>query len=81
MAGFLGCHIAVHYFVQHRDLAKLSCNWKHNKIFEAFVAAFLENNDYTIDQLANDFCARAKDRHAKHFDQWRYKCLYLALTW
>ena len=79
VAGFLGCHMAVHYFVQHRDIEELSSNWKSNPIFAEFVSGFPVNDHYTIDQLANDFFKRAKDRHAKHFDQWRYKYLYLAL--
>ena len=79
VAGFLGCHMAVHFFIQHRDLEELSNNWKDNANFAAFVGVFPENNIYTIDQLAKDFFARAKDRHEKHFGQWRLRYLYLAL--
>ena len=79
VAGFLGCHMAVHYFVQNRDIEELSSNWKSNPLFAQFISAFPENEHYTIDDLAGDFFQRAKDRHSKHFDQWRHKYLYLAL--
>ena len=62
--------MAVNYFVQNRDLEELSSNWKLNPEFAAFISEFPENDYYTIKQLTYDFFTRAKDRHAKHVDQW-----------
>ena len=39
----------------------------------------INNEHYTADSLANDFFDRVKDRHKKHFDQWRHNYLYLVL--
>ena len=71
--------MAVHSFVQHRDLEELLSNWKDSVNFAVFVAIFPENDIYGIDQLAKDFFTQAKDRHAKHFDQWHNKYLNLTL--
>ena len=79
VAGFLGCHMAVHYYVQHRDLYCLATNWRGNPEFSDFINIFPENEHYSTDDLANDFFDRVKERHAKHFDQWRHKYLHLSL--
>ena len=43
------------------------------------MSQFPENEYYSSDNLAADFFDRVKDRHSKHFDQWRHKYLHLAL--
>ena len=37
VARFLGCHIAVHYYLQHRDLSHLILNWKSHRELTDFV--------------------------------------------
>ena len=79
VAEFLGCHMAVHYYVQHRDLYFIATNWRTNHEFRDYILTFPENEHYSTDDLAKDFFDRVKERHAKHFDQWRHKYLHLAL--
>jgi len=70
--------MAVHYYVQHRNLTHLILNWDSHREFADFVREFpciIEY--YTVDSLENDFFDRVKDRHEKHFNQLRHKYLYL----
>ena len=80
-AGFLGRHMALHFYVQHRDLHFLINNWKTHEKFKEYVRTFPNNSiEYNMDKLANDFFKRVDDIHAKHFAQWRDKYLHLALA-
>ena len=80
-AGFLGRHMALHYYVQHRDLHFLIDNWKTHEQFKEYVRTFPNNSiEYNMDKLANDFFKRADAIHTKHFSQWRDKYLHLALA-
>ena len=71
--------MAVHYYAQNRELEEISNNWKSYPKFAAFLSQFPDNEHYTSANLADDFFARVKERHKKHFDQWRLKYLHLAL--
>ena len=55
VAGFLACHMAVYYYVQHRELEYLSSNWKSHPKFALFVSQFPGNEFYTSDNLAAEF--------------------------
>jgi len=58
----------------------LILNWKSHREFANFVREFSSNNEqYTVDSLANHFFDRFEDRHKKHFNQWCHKYLYLVL--
>ena len=79
--GFLGCHMAVHFFVQDRDLKAIKNNWKTNEHFAAFVSEFeLADSEYAIDDIADKYFARADAIHTKHFFQWRNDYLHIALA-
>ena len=80
-AGFLGRHMALHFYVQHRDLYFLINNWKTHDKFKEYVRTFPNNSiEYNMDKLANDFFKRVDAIHTKHFSQWRDKYLHLALA-
>ena len=72
--------MALHYYVQSRDIDNLISGWKQNTHFQEYVRNFPDNPSYNCDQLANEFLARVKGRHDKHFEQWRSKYLHLMLA-
>ena len=77
--GFLARHMAVRYYVQSRDLDDLMQNWSTNPFFKNFIDSFPQNEEYAKEELAKKFFKRAKDRHDKHFRQWKQKYLHLML--
>ena len=77
--GFLAVHMAVHFYVQDRDLNNMVNNWSDNVHFKQFIELFPQDAEYTADKLVHDFLKQAKLIHTKHFSQWRDKYLHLAL--
>ena len=78
--GFLARHMAVRYYVQHRDLLDISSNWKTNEHFTKFIATFPQNDEYTIEDLVSKYLTRVMERHTKHFTQWKDKYIHLTLA-
>ena len=78
--GFLARHMAVHYYVQHRDLLDIIANWKTNPKFTKFIASFPQNDEYTIEDLVSKYLQRVMERHTKHFTQWKNKYIHLTLA-
>ena len=77
--GFLAVHMAIHFYVQDRDLNDMMDNWRDDAHFKQFIDSFPQDAEYTADKLVNDFLKQAKLIHTKHFSQWRDKYLHLAL--
>ena len=71
--------MAIHFYVQDRDLNDMMENWRENAHFKQFIDSFPQDAEYTADKLVNDFLKQAKLIHTKHFSQWRDKYLHLAL--
>jgi len=71
--------MAIHFYVQDRDLNDMMDNWRDDAHFKQFIDSFPEDAEYTADKLVNDFLKQAKLIHTKHFSQWRDKYLHLAL--
>ena len=61
--GFLAVHMAVHFYIQDRDLDKLITNWKDDGHFAEFIEKFPEDAEYTADKLASEYFAQAKNTH------------------
>ena len=81
LAYFLGRHMALRFYVQHRDQHVLMNNWKTNIKFRDFVRMFPNNStEYTTDKLVEYFFKRVDTIHTKYVAQWRNKYLHLALT-
>ena len=73
--------MAVHFFVQDRDLKAMKHNWKINEHFAAFVSEFeLADVEYAIEDIADKYFTRADVIHTKHFSQWRDNYLHIALA-
>ena len=73
--------MALHFYVQHRDLHFLINNWKTHEKFKEYVRTLPNNSiEYNMDKLANHFFKRVDAIHTKHFSQWRDKHLHLALA-
>ena len=53
--GFLAIDMAVHYFVQDRDLKYLINNWQTMSHFKGFIDNFQTNEEYTKEQLASEY--------------------------
>ena len=78
--GFLAIDMAVHYFVQDRDLKYIINNWQTMSHFKGFIENFQTNDEYTKEQFASEYFKRARDRHDKHFNQWQNEYLHLAIA-
>ena len=65
--GFLAVHMAIHFYVQDRDLNDMMDNWRDDAHFKQFIDSFPQDAEYTADKLVNDFLKQAKLIHTKHF--------------
>ena len=73
--------MAVHFFVQDRDLKAIKSNWKTNEHFAEFVSEFeLADVEYAMEDIADKYFTRADAIHTKHFSQWRNDYLHIALA-
>ena len=79
--GFLAVDMAVHYYVQDRDLNNLIDNWMDMEEFEGFINNFdSSSSDYSKEQFASEFFRRVRERHDKHFAQWINEYLHLCIA-
>ena len=74
--GFLSHHIAVRYFLMHRDLNNLASMWKNNPQFAPFLEIVSNIDDANLqavmeERFPSKFFSFALGALKKHFDQWR----------
>ena len=72
--------MAVHYYVQDRDLKDLMQNWATNPHFARFILSFPDNDVYGKEDLVRKYLTGVKERHTKHFKKWKVKYLQLLLA-
>ena len=66
--GFLGSHMIVHYFVQSRNLKKISNTWITMKEFEPYLKHFSAVfNEYAKEDFARVYSERAIEIRTKYF--------------
>ena len=59
--------MAIHFYVQDRDLNDMIVNWRDNAHFKQFIDLFPQDDEYAVDKLVNNFLKQAKLIHTKHF--------------